>query len=92
MAEQLPFRYLAVDGPIGVGKTSLVDRLVRRFEAVKVLEEKGAANDDDPAWKSASIPMSDFAGQTIRIVFEAADEGKASLVEAAVDDVRITRP
>ena len=39
MADQLPFRYLAVDGPIGVGKTSLVDRLVRRFEAVKVLED-----------------------------------------------------
>jgi aminodeoxyfutalosine synthase len=26
--DSLPFRYLAVDGPIGVGKTSLVDRLV----------------------------------------------------------------
>ena len=39
MAESLPFRYLAVDGPIGVGKTSLVDRLVKRFEAVKVLED-----------------------------------------------------
>jgi deoxyadenosine/deoxycytidine kinase len=38
-ADQIPFRYLAVDGPIGVGKTSLVDRLVRRFEAVKVLED-----------------------------------------------------
>ena len=37
--EPPPFRYLAVDGPIGVGKTSLVDRLVRRFEAVKVLED-----------------------------------------------------
>jgi deoxyadenosine/deoxycytidine kinase len=39
LADQLPFRFLAVDGPIGVGKTSLVDRLVRRFEAVKVLED-----------------------------------------------------
>ena len=39
MAESLHFRYLAVDGPIGVGKTSLVDRLVKRFEAVKVLED-----------------------------------------------------
>lgn len=38
-AETLPFRYLAVDGPIGVGKTVLVDKLVRRFEAVKVLED-----------------------------------------------------
>jgi deoxyadenosine/deoxycytidine kinase len=37
--DSIPFRYLAVDGPIGVGKTSLVDRLVRRFEAVKVLED-----------------------------------------------------
>lgn len=39
MADSLPYRYLAVDGPIGVGKTSLVDRLVRKFEAVKVLED-----------------------------------------------------
>jgi hypothetical protein len=59
---------------------------------VKVLEEKGAGNEDDPAWKSAAVSMADFAGQTIRIVFEAADVDKASLVEAAVDDVRITRP
>ena len=39
MADSLPYRFLAVDGPIGVGKTSLVDRLVRKFEAVKVLED-----------------------------------------------------
>ena len=39
MASEIPFRYLAVDGPIGVGKTFLVDKLVRRFEAVKVLED-----------------------------------------------------
>jgi len=37
----LPFRYLAVDGPIGVGKTTLVEMLVRRFEGVKVLENPG---------------------------------------------------
>lgn len=37
--ETLPFHYLAVDGPIGVGKTTLVEMLVRRFEGVKVLED-----------------------------------------------------
>lgn len=37
--EALPYHYLAVDGPIGVGKTTLVDLLVRRFEGVKVLED-----------------------------------------------------
>jgi len=38
-AETLPFHYLAIDGPIGVGKTTLVDMLARRFEGVKVLED-----------------------------------------------------
>ena len=40
MADQpLPYHYLAVDGPIGVGKTTLVDLLTRRFEGVKILED-----------------------------------------------------
>lgn len=37
--EPLPFRYVAVDGPIGAGKTTLVERLAREFEGVKVLED-----------------------------------------------------
>ncbi len=37
--DSLPFRYLAVDGPIGVGKTTLVEMLARRFEGVKMLED-----------------------------------------------------
>lgn len=37
--ESLPIDYLAIDGPIGVGKTTLVDMLARRFEGVKVLED-----------------------------------------------------
>jgi deoxyguanosine kinase len=35
----LNLHYLAVDGPIGVGKTTLVDLLVKRFEGVKILED-----------------------------------------------------
>jgi hypothetical protein len=57
-----------------------------------VRQELGAANTDLPAWASATIPMTPWAGQTVRIVFAAADLGRASTVEAAVDDVRITRP
>jgi deoxyadenosine/deoxycytidine kinase len=34
-----PFHYLAVDGPIGVGKTTLVDMLARQFDGVKILED-----------------------------------------------------
>jgi hypothetical protein len=34
--------------------------------------------------------LSAFAGQTVRLQIEAADAGTASLVEAGVDDLRIT--
>jgi len=36
--------------------------------------------------------MTPWAGQSVRIVFEATDGGVDSLVEAGVDDVRIERP
>jgi deoxyguanosine kinase len=32
-------RHVAVDGPIGVGKTSLVEMLARRFHGTKILED-----------------------------------------------------
>jgi hypothetical protein len=57
-----------------------------------VREELGAANSDGPAWTTVWVSMDPWAGQTIRIVFAAQDRGTASTVEAAVDDVRITRP
>jgi hypothetical protein len=57
-----------------------------------VLQELGAANNDNGAWASASnISLDAFAGQTVRIVVEAGDLSTASLVEAAIDDVRVTR-
>jgi hypothetical protein len=57
-----------------------------------VLQELGAANEDSAAWATAWIDVSAFAGQTIRLQIEAADNSAGSLVEAAVDDVRIVRP
>ena len=56
-----------------------------------VFLEQGAANDDDAAWASASIALDDWAGSTVRIRIGATDGGPSSLVEAAVDDVRVTR-
>ncbi|HUF17403.1 MAG TPA: deoxynucleoside kinase [Thermoanaerobaculia bacterium] len=35
----LPFRHIAIEGPIGVGKTSLVNMLARRFRGTKILED-----------------------------------------------------
>jgi deoxyadenosine/deoxycytidine kinase len=35
----MPFQYIAVEGPIGVGKTALAERLAARLDATTVLEE-----------------------------------------------------
>ena len=37
--EDVPLRHLAIEGPIGVGKTSLVELLARRFRGTKILED-----------------------------------------------------
>ncbi len=66
--------------------------VVNTSSVTTVFEELGAANDDDAAWATATVNLSQFAGQTIRILIEAADAGGASLVEAGVDDVRIVTP
>src|SRR5712691_1722977 len=35
----ISLRHVAIDGPIGVGKTSLVEMLTRRFHGTKILED-----------------------------------------------------
>ena len=37
----MKFHYIAVDGPIGVGKTAVVERLAERLDAATLLEEWG---------------------------------------------------
>ena len=44
-----------------------------------------------PSWATVTVNLSAFAGQTVRILVEAADAAGASLVEAAIDDVKIVR-
>jgi hypothetical protein len=57
-----------------------------------VKSESGAANTDRASWASFSVSLAPWAGQTVRVVFVATDAGSESLIEAAVDDVRVTRP
>ncbi|MFC4314048.1 M36 family metallopeptidase [Steroidobacter flavus] len=56
-----------------------------------VFQRLGAAANVDGAWSTASASLNAFAGQTVRLLIEAADAGTASLVEAGIDDVRITQ-
>jgi hypothetical protein len=57
--------------------------------AATVLDELGAPENDDAAWALATASLNAFAGQTVYLLVEAADAGPASLLEAALDDVRI---
>ncbi|MET7462221.1 M14 family zinc carboxypeptidase [Nonomuraea sp. NPDC005501] len=56
-----------------------------------VLQQAGAAANRNGSWSAATADVTAFAGQTVRVVIDAADVSGASLVEAGVDDVRITR-
>ncbi|MFG6194883.1 M14 family zinc carboxypeptidase [Nonomuraea sp. JJY05] len=56
-----------------------------------VLNQAGAASNRNGAWTTATASLNAFAGQTVRILIDAADASGASLVEAGVDDVRITQ-
>ncbi len=56
-----------------------------------VFQQLGAATNRSGVWGTANVNLTSFAGQTIRLRIEAADASTASLVEAGVDDVRITR-
>jgi hypothetical protein len=56
-----------------------------------VLEERGAPATLPAAYKTTSIDISGFAGQTVRLLIEAAGARRRGVVEAAVDNVAITQ-
>ena len=43
------------------------------------------------AWTAVTLNLDAHAGKTVRLLFEAADNGADSLIEAAFDDVRVYR-
>jgi murein tripeptide amidase MpaA len=53
--------------------------------------QAGAASNRNGAYAPGSVNISAYAGQSVRIVFEAADASTASLLEASVDDVTIVQ-
>lgn len=60
--------------------------------ATTVFRRAGRAADADGGWRSAYVLLDRWAGTTVRIRISATDGAADSLVEAAIDDVRVTRP
>jgi aminopeptidase S len=66
-------------------------RVVSGTTSTVVFTVAGAATNRAATWQSGNVSLSSYAGQTVRLVVEAADAGTASLVEAAIDDLSITQ-
>ncbi|MEV0457354.1 choice-of-anchor B family protein [Catellatospora methionotrophica] len=57
----------------------------------QLFNQAGAASNRNGAWTAGSWDLSAYAGQSVQILVQAADLSGASLLEAGVDDVTITR-
>ena len=72
-------------------KSSSADYLRVLVGGTEVFRVAGSKANVNGAWTHATVNLDAFAGQTVHVTVEAADGGAASLVEAAVDDVRVYR-
>lgn len=66
-------------------------RLITSSGTSTVFEKLGAAANVGGAWQTATATLTQFAGQSVRILVEAADAATGSLVEAGIDDIKITK-
>jgi hypothetical protein len=72
-------------------RSSAADFLRISVDGTQVFAIAGAAANSNAAWTPLNVNLDAFAGQTVRVVIEACDCAADSLVEAAVDDVRVYR-
>jgi carboxypeptidase T len=66
-------------------------RVVAGTTTTTVFQQLGAATNRAGSWGTATVDLAAFRGQSVRLLIETADAATASLVEAGVDDVRITQ-
>ena len=89
-ASALSFNWYLAHGSNSSSADFLRVSIVSGTTVTQVFQQAGAASNRNGAWAARSVNLSAFAGQTVRIRIEAADASTASLVEAGVDDVRVT--
>jgi carboxypeptidase T len=88
---ELSFRYVFAHGPSSAEdgiKVWIEDESANR---TLVWSVEGTTGVVAASWKRAAAALTDFAGQTVRIVIQATDGGTNSLVEVSIDDIRVER-
>jgi hypothetical protein len=86
----LSFSFYLAHGSNATSADFLRVSIVSGATTTQVFQRLGAAANVNGAWASTSVSLNAFAGQTVTILIQAADASTASLVEAGIDDVRIT--
>jgi len=61
-------------------------------DTTPVFQQLGAPGGVDAAWRTATVDLRPWAGQTVRFLIEATDGGPDNLVDAGIDDFRVQRP
>ncbi|MBA2556108.1 MAG: zinc carboxypeptidase [Chloroflexi bacterium] len=90
-SHRLRFRYYLAHSAKSSADDSLRVRVRGPGGWRTLLSELGAPENDDAGWAYADLDLSAWAGQTIELQFEVSDLAGASLLEAAIDDVAISR-
>jgi hypothetical protein len=93
LGQRLTFAYVFAHSKASTPDDSL-QAIVERADGSQVVVAKVAGRpvDVDGAWRTASVSLDAFAGETIRLRFVAIDGGPGNLLEVELDDIRVTRP
>ncbi len=83
----LAFRYTFAHN----SKATSADMLRVSVDGTPVFTQAGNRALRNAAWTPVTASLDAYAGQTVRVLIEAVDAGGDSLVEAAIDDVRVYR-
>ncbi|MGY0231394.1 choice-of-anchor J domain-containing protein [Longispora urticae] len=89
-SSSLSFSYTYAFGNNATAADYLRVKVVDGTTGTTVLEKLGSGVKVAGVWQQATVNLSAYAGRTVHLLVETADASTASLVEAAVDDVRIT--
>ena len=82
---RVQFRYTFAHG----ADATPADYLRLLVDGDEVWRAGGSATQRNASWQLVTVPLDAYAGQNVRLTFEACDCAGDSLVEAAVDDVRV---
>lgn len=88
---QLTFRFTFAHDARSTAADFLRVSVLANGRRTLIWQRRGHGAVRSATWRTAKVGLAAFRGQRIRLLIEAADGGRANLVEAAVDDVRIFR-